>query len=472
MTAYNLTTIRPKSFLHSSAFAEVKDSLAWALTALGHQANVTDNWIDSKDTNIIFGAELLAPNQPQALPPGTVIYNLEQSTHPNFAKVQAIVLHSKAILWDYSLSNIKKHQEAGIFAKHAPIGYTPNLTRIKGGSEKDISVLFLGWMTPRRVKVIDELRAEGLNVVTSDKCYGGGRDNLISRAEICLNVHHDGRSNFEVVRCSYLMANYKCVITENSDDDSEYADLDGGLLRCSYENIVATVKKYLNNPRPQYLAYEAITRRDYAATVKAALAEPSPQDKVAARYSLGSPDIGHYMQYLRDHAKGTILEIGVRDGASTSAFLSGLEQNGGVLLSVDIENCGHLFAGHPQWSFIQSSSQNPKLHTPELDVLFIDGDHTREGFRADLEKFYPLVKPGGLILCHDVAVDPLFTVEVTGQTDRPSRFMRNEFLSFAEQNHLKWEILPGFAGLGVMKKPIAVDSDESWEGSRAALAAQ
>ena len=28
---FNLCTVRPKGFLHASAFAEVKDSLGWAL---------------------------------------------------------------------------------------------------------------------------------------------------------------------------------------------------------------------------------------------------------------------------------------------------------------------------------------------------------------------------------------------------------------------------------------------------------
>src|SRR5271154_1615972 len=102
MTAYNLTTIRPKGFLHSSAFNEVRDSMAWALTALGHSANVTENWIDNSETNIIFGAELLAENQLKPLPPNTIIYNLEQYSQLRFAKTRQIVLRNKLQVWDYS----------------------------------------------------------------------------------------------------------------------------------------------------------------------------------------------------------------------------------------------------------------------------------------------------------------------------------------------------------------------------------
>lgn len=38
-----------------------------------------------------------------------------------------------------------------------------------------------------------------------------------------------------------------------------------------------------------------------------------------------------------------------------------------------------------------------------IDVLHIDGDHSYDGVRADWEMYSPLVRPGGLILIHDVA---------------------------------------------------------------------
>jgi predicted O-methyltransferase YrrM len=39
-----------------------------------------------------------------------------------------------------------------------------------------------------------------------------------------------------------------------------------------------------------------------------------------------------------------------------------------------------------------------------LDFLFIDGDHTYESVRTDFERFSPLVRPGGLIAFHDIAM--------------------------------------------------------------------
>jgi hypothetical protein len=38
-----------------------------------------------------------------------------------------------------------------------------------------------------------------------------------------------------------------------------------------------------------------------------------------------------------------------------------------------------------------------------FDVLHIDGDHSYAGARADFADYAPLVRPGGLVLLHDVA---------------------------------------------------------------------
>ncbi len=37
-----------------------------------------------------------------------------------------------------------------------------------------------------------------------------------------------------------------------------------------------------------------------------------------------------------------------------------------------------------------------------VDVLFIDGDHTYDGCLADWRMYSPLVRPGGLVLLHDI----------------------------------------------------------------------
>src|SRR5271154_256151 len=155
---YNITKIVPEGFLHHNAFNEVIDSLSWSISSLGHEVEITQNWFSEHgETNIIFGAELMADYQ--RLPKNTIIYNLEQPSHPNMEKVRRIAKESQVTVWDYSIRGVQEWKDSGHEnVIHVPIGYTPNLTRIPKTENQDIDVLFYGWLTPRRVAIVDELR--------------------------------------------------------------------------------------------------------------------------------------------------------------------------------------------------------------------------------------------------------------------------------------------------------------------------
>ena len=43
--------------------------------------------------------------------------------------------------------------------------------------------------------------------------------------------------------------------------------------------------------------------------------------------------------------------------------------------------------------------------TQTLDVLFIDGDHSYEGVKNDFKHYQSIVRPGGLIIFHDIVED-------------------------------------------------------------------
>jgi methyltransferase family protein len=120
------------------------------------------------------------------------------------------------------------------------------------------------------------------------------------------------------------------------------------------------------------------------------------------REPAGYPDIFHHMPRLREASHGNVLEIGVRHGASTCALLVGVEEHGGHVYSVDIEDCSRLFYGHPQWTFIQSDSRMVRaimsVIPKYLDLLFIDGDHTWGGVFSDLTNYGPFANK---IMLHD-----------------------------------------------------------------------
>jgi len=55
-------------------------------------------------------------------------------------------------------------------------------------------------------------------------------------------------------------------------------------------------------------------------------------------------------------------------------------------------------------TWVEKKSQNVEekdIGTP-IDLLFIDGDHRYEGAKADWERFSRWMRPGGLVVMHDI----------------------------------------------------------------------
>lgn len=103
-----------------------------------------------------------------------------------------------------------------------------------------------------------------------------------------------------------------------------------------------------------------------------------------------------------------VVEIGVDDGSTTRPLLVGVRATDGHLWSVDPAPCyaaqemvagselGHL------WTFENVRSQEFAPRAPhDLDLVFIDGDHSYEGVKSDWLLYEPLVRAGGLVLFHD-----------------------------------------------------------------------
>jgi predicted O-methyltransferase YrrM len=510
MARFNVTVVTIEGSTIHHAFDEVHDSLCWALSALGHQVSKTENWFsESKETNIILGPEIMADFQ--QVPRNSILVNLEQRSHPHLAKVKRLA--KGLTVWDFSKSTLADWPDAKV-VHHLEIGYTPNLTRIPRHNNKDIDLFFAGFMTQRRREFLDSLRSLNLKMfIAGAACYGGVRDEILSRTKLALNIHHDNRDQFEIVRCSYLMANSVPVMSEFSSDDEDYLDLTG-ILRSDLRAMPELIQSLLSNSFKRDLiaqdGFGEIQKRDFTATVAAALdgtssnhpiippdhhmsrplefslerravkknfleqgrkladsyAESVAKAKVYQRYenALVEGDMKDFAAWLRAHATGNIVEIGVRYGASTSAFLAGVSETYGHVWSIDIDpKCADLFKDHPNWTFLHANSQNFSevcaLIPYHIDLLLIDGDHSYEGVKSDFT-YHQNVREGGYVVLHDIAPEakPDGCTDCSWPGDGVKRFW--EELKEDSTNG-GWEFfeIPGRYGMGVLQR---------WEKARKA----
>jgi predicted O-methyltransferase YrrM len=111
----------------------------------------------------------------------------------------------------------------------------------------------------------------------------------------------------------------------------------------------------------------------------------------------------------RDAGPGTLAEIGRFRGGSTVITAAAMDA-GAELWSYDLSGDfdGELNEALARLGLadrvqlVVADSRSVELPGP-LRALFIDGDHTYEGARADFERWRGLVAPGGDLLFHDAA---------------------------------------------------------------------
>ena len=120
-----------------------------------------------------------------------------------------------------------------------------------------------------------------------------------------------------------------------------------------------------------------------------------------------------------------VMEIGTANGGTLFAHCK-LANNNATVISVDLPG-GNFGGGYPDWKiplYNEFAKNNQKMHLIRasshdqgtfeliknilkeelLDYIFIDGDHTYNGVKKDFELYYPLVKVGGTIAFHDIAL--------------------------------------------------------------------
>lgn len=134
-----------------------------------------------------------------------------------------------------------------------------------------------------------------------------------------------------------------------------------------------------------------------------------------------------FIDLVKAHHAKRVLEIGTARGGSLFLLCQVCPEDA-LLISADLPE-GEFGGGYPRWKtplyrrfakrrqdlrLIRGDSHAPEtlarvkemLGGQELDLLFIDGDHSYDGVGRDFADYSPLVRDGGIIALHDVVPGP------------------------------------------------------------------
>ena len=113
--------------------------------------------------------------------------------------------------------------------------------------EKDVDVLFYGYLTERRSKLLTQIANAGCNKWATTITMGISGENLakwIGRSKIILNIHaYDNNNRQEQVRMFYPVINGACVVSEQSARNY----LDGCITECPLRYLPETIDNILAN---------------------------------------------------------------------------------------------------------------------------------------------------------------------------------------------------------------------------------
>lgn len=199
------------------------------------------------DKIIIIGANFFDSSDLFLLPETAIVINVE-NTDSGFFTADYIKILKRFTIFDYGPSNAKSlGMMIGKKVDHLSIFFTPLNVDVPHSIEKDIDVLFYGSINQRRLFILEELERNNIKPVVVFNVFGSELANLIGRSKIILNIHFYANRHLEFLRLLHLMTNCCAIVTEGIEDLISESDLIQGLSVSTYNNIVDTTIKLLND---------------------------------------------------------------------------------------------------------------------------------------------------------------------------------------------------------------------------------
>jgi predicted O-methyltransferase YrrM len=157
----------------------------------------------------------------------------------------------------------------------------------------------------------------------------------------------------------------------------------------------------------------------------------------------------------------SILELGVRSGSTTLPFLMAAGLTNGFLESADINptsfECPKEYTN--LWKFYQKNAVDLLKEKTEkkekYDLIYVDDWHSYDHVKLELEYIDQLVRPGSVVLLHDLMYGntcPYYHVDLT--TCSPQWANGGPYRAVAELNPNFWEFstIPVNNGLTILRK--------------------
>jgi len=178
---------------------------------------------------------------PPTLKRNVVLLNTEQlSRATNLTRVKNFLDRGLTVI-DYSQENLQLLDSGNkILLEH-------QWKELKRGKAKIThDVVFVGTMSPRRKRILDELTEAGVTVKVVNK-WKDQRDLEILTCRLVLNIHYDDDYQvYESLRCDRLAMSGIVVITEPSKKQ-EVHSITPLLIVETYDNLISKVKDVLSN---------------------------------------------------------------------------------------------------------------------------------------------------------------------------------------------------------------------------------
>ncbi len=138
-----------------------------------------------------------------------------------------------------------------------------------------------------------------------------------------------------------------------------------------------------------------------------------PDDQAAQVIESSEPEVSRTLYVMARLLRARkIAEVGVFRGATSRFLARALQDNGGgelflVDMSEDALKAAESMVGDAPGvnlrNLLGSSTAEEVLAAvpPDLDLVYLDADHTEAGVRAELAKWIPRIRSGGIVAVHD-----------------------------------------------------------------------